>query len=43
MLKVVGADINNDADELALTGAVITMHTIICNVLKHNNTKAVCS
>ena len=40
MLKAVGADINNYADELALTGAVITMHSIIiCNVaMKYNNT-----
>lgn len=35
MLKAVGADINNYADERPLTGAVITMHTIvICNATK---------
>lgn len=40
MLKAVGADINNDADELALTGAVITMQiTVISNVtMKYNST-----
>lgn len=44
MLKAVGADINNYADELPLTGAVITMHIIVIgNVYDNNNIKAVCS
>lgn len=39
MLKAVGADINNYADELPLTGAVITMQiTVISNVtMKYNS------